>query len=48
MSAAWDRCTVTTQDDEKKSKRFIRLWSYLAIAGSFLMFVYFRLGISLF
>lgn len=47
MSAAWDHSAIQPCD-QKVSKRFIRLWLYLAVAGGFLMFVYFRLGINLF
>ena len=47
MSAAWGSENADTMD-EKKQKRFIRLWAYLSLAGAFLMFVAMRLHISLF
>ena len=47
MSAAWDSAS-NVAENEKRSKRFIRLWGYLAIAGLFLIFVAARCGVSLF
>jgi hypothetical protein len=47
MSAAWDSSNVTPCDAEA-SKRLIRLWFYLAVAGGFLFYVYSQLHITLF
>ena len=47
MSAAWGSDSIEALD-EKKQKRFIRLWAYLSVAGAFLMFVAMRLHINLF
>ena len=46
MSSAWGSMTATI-DDEKHSKRFIRMWGYLTVAVGFLLFAASKLGISL-
>ena len=48
MSAAWDNSTAVIADDEKRSKRLIRLWGYLSVAGLFLIYVAAHCGVNLF
>jgi len=47
MSAAWGSAG-TLQECEIESKRMIRLWGMLAVAGCFLLFVYYNLHMRLF
>jgi hypothetical protein len=45
MSAAWDTTKAITEN-EKCQKRLIRLWTYLSIGGTFLVYVAYALKIN--
>jgi hypothetical protein len=48
MSAAWGATGVPAIQEEAQAKRMIRLWGMLAVAGSFLLYVYSHLNMRLF
>jgi hypothetical protein len=45
MSAAWG--SEASREPLYWQKKMFRIWGYLAIAGTFLLFVYYHLHISL-
>lgn len=46
MSAAWGSLDNVGREAEKRQKKFIRMWGYLAIAGLFVLYVAQAVGVN--